>query len=132
MGVGTPPDLLIAIGCGVDMFDCVIPTRLAWQGTAFTSTGRVRVTRGVYRSSDAPLDAACACSTCGTFSRAYLHHLVKCSEPLGPRLLTIHNLHYYLELMREARGAITDGVYAAFARQRLSEMDRHEQFEARA
>jgi queuine tRNA-ribosyltransferase len=130
MGVGTPPDLLVAIGCGVDMFDCVIPTRLAWQGTGFTSTGRVRITRGAHMSSDEPLDAACACSTCRTYTRAYLHHLVKCSEPLGPRLLTIHNLHYYLELMRQARAAIDAGVYAAFAKQKLTEMDRHEHSEA--
>ncbi len=132
MGVGTPPDLLIAIGCGVDMFDCVIPTRLAWQGTAFTSTGRVRLTRGINQVSDEPLDAACACSTCGGFTRAYLHHLMKCSEPLGPRLLTIHNLHYYLDLMRQAREAIGTGTYAAFALQKLSEMDRHEHGKARA
>jgi len=125
MGVGTPPDLLVAIGCGVDMFDCVIPTQLAWQGTAFTSTGRVRITRGVYRDADETLDGACACSTCRGYSRAYLHHLMKCSEPLGPRLLTIHNLHHYLTLMREARDAIDAGVYAAFARRRLAELDRH-------
>ncbi|MES1205836.1 MAG: tRNA guanosine(34) transglycosylase Tgt [Pseudomonadota bacterium] len=126
MGVGTPPDLLFAIGCGVDMFDCVIPSRLAWQGIAFTSTGRVRVTRGPNRDVDGPLDAACGCSTCRRFSRAYLHHLMKCGEPLGPRLLTVHNLWHYLELMREARAAISAGVYAAFARQRLAEIDRHE------
>ena len=132
MGVGTPPDLLIAIGCGVDMFDCVIPTRLAWQGTGFTSTGRVRITRGVHLTSDEPLDATCTCSTCRTFSRAYLHHLLKCSEPLGPRLLTIHNLHYYLDLMRQAREAIDAGVYASFAKQKLAEMDRHEHNEAAA
>ncbi len=126
MGVGTPPDLLFAIGCGVDMFDCVIPTRMAWQGTAFTSTGRLRVTRGVNHHVDEPLDAACVCSTCRDFSRAYLHHLMKCGEPLGPRLLSIHNLHYYLGLMREARDAIDAGVYGAFARKRLEEIDRHE------
>ena len=132
MGVGTPPDLLVAIGCGVDMFDCVIPTRMAWQGTGFTSTGRVRISRGAHQVSDAPLDAACTCSTCRTYTRAYLHHLVKCSEPLGPRLLSIHNLHYYLELMGQARAAIDAGVYAAFAKQKLSEMDRHEHGEAQA
>jgi queuine tRNA-ribosyltransferase len=132
MGVGTPADLLTAIGCGVDMFDCVIPTRLAWQGTAFTSTGRVRVTRGVNSLADRPLDAACRCSTCGTYTRAYLHHLMKCSEPLGPRLLIIHNLHYYLDLMRQARDAIDGGVYAAFSRRRLAEMDRLEHAEVRA
>ena len=126
MGVGMPPDLLFAIGCGVDMFDCVIPTHLAWQGTAFTSTGRVRITRGASHLDDAPLDAACRCSTCRTFSRAYLHHLMKCQEPLGPRLLSIHNVHYYLELMQSARDAIDAGDYAAFARRRLTEIDRHE------
>lgn len=131
MGVGTPPDLLVAMGCGVDMFDCVIPTRMAWQGTAFTSTGRVRISRGAHQASDEPLDATCTCSTCRIYTRAYLHHLVKCSEPLGPRLLTIHNLHHYLDLMRQARAAIDAGVYAAFAKQKLSEIDRHEHGEAR-
>jgi queuine tRNA-ribosyltransferase len=132
MGVGTPPDLLYAMGCGIDMFDCVLPTHLAWQGTAFTSTGRVRITRGPNRLSDEALDARCACSTCRLYTRGYLHHLHKCSEPLGPRLLSIHNLHHYQELMREARAAIDAGDYAAFARQRLAEIDRHEHAQARA
>jgi queuine tRNA-ribosyltransferase len=126
MGVGTPPDLLHAIACGVDMFDCVLPTHLAWQGTAFTSTGRVRISRGVHRSDDGPLDARCTCPTCQGFSRAYLHHLVKCSEPLGPRLLSIHNLHHYQQLMRDARAAIDAGVYGEFARTRGAEIDQHE------
>ncbi len=132
MGVGTPPDLLHAIGCGVDMFDCVLPTHLAWQGTAFTSTGRVRITRGANRLAETALDGRCACPTCATHSRAYLHHLFKCSEPLGPRLLSIHNLHHYLTLMREARAAIDAGVYSAFARERLAEIDRHEHAEVKA
>jgi queuine tRNA-ribosyltransferase len=132
MGVGTPPDILHAIGCGIDMFDCVIPTHLAWQGTAFTSTGRVRITRGVNRLVEDPLDPTCACSTCRTFGRSYLHHLMKCGEPLGPRLLTIHNLHYYLQLMREARDAIDAGAYAAFARERLAQIDHHEHARLRA
>ena len=89
-------------------------------------------TRGPNRLSDEPLDAACACSTCKTFSRAYLHHLMKCGEPLGPRLLSMHNLAHYLELMREARAAIDAGEYAAFARNRLEKIDRHEHAEARA
>jgi queuine tRNA-ribosyltransferase len=126
MGVGTPPDLLEAIGHGVDMFDCVLPTTMAWQGTAFTSTGRVRLTRGEHRASQAPLDSRCGCATCRTYTRGYLHHLVKCKEPLGPRLLSIHNLHHYLELMREARAAIEAGTYGAFARAKLEEFDRHE------
>jgi queuine tRNA-ribosyltransferase len=131
MGVGTPPDLLEAIGEGVDMFDCVLPTTMAWQGTAFASSGRVRLTRGDHRLSEAPLDAECACPTCRTWSRAYLHHLFKCREPLGPRLLSIHNLHHYLDLMRGAREAIDAGRYAAFARERLERLDRHEHDPAR-
>ncbi len=132
MGVGTPPDLLQAIGCGIDMFDCVLPTHLAWQGTGFTSTGRVRITRGAHRMSDEPLDAKCACPTCRRHTRAYLHHLFKCSEPLGPRLLSIHNLNHYLDLMRQAQAAIAAGEYAAFARRKLAEVDRHEHAEALA
>jgi queuine tRNA-ribosyltransferase len=126
MGVGTPPDLLEAIARGVDMFDCVIPTTLAWQGSAFTSRGRVRLTRSEHRLSDGPLDPACACPTCREFSRAYLHHLVKCREPLGPRLLSVHNVHHYLALMRAARQAIDAGRYAAFAKETLAAIDRHE------
>ncbi len=126
MGVGTPPDLLQAILAGVDLFDCVLPTHLAWQGTAFTSTGRVRVVRGPNARSDEPLDSACGCPTCRTASRAYLHHLFKCSEPLGPRLLSVHNLHHYHSLMAEARGAIEAGSYASFAEAKLEAIDRHE------
>jgi len=126
MGVGTPPDILEAIAHGVDMFDCVIPTSLAWQGTAFTSTGRVRITRSEHRLSDAPLDPACGCGTCALHSRGYLHHLFKCKEPLAPRLLSIHNLHHYLDLVRRARVAIEAGRYTAFARETLAAIDRHE------
>jgi queuine tRNA-ribosyltransferase len=131
MGVGTPPDLLHAILAGVDMFDCVLPTHLAWQGTAFTSTGRVRLTRGPNALSDEPLDAACGCPTCRTASRAYLHHLFKCAEPLGPRLLSVHNLHHYHALMAEARRAIEDGSYASFAKTKLEAIDRHEHSDRR-
>jgi queuine tRNA-ribosyltransferase len=131
MGVGTPPDLLHAILAGVDMFDCVLPTHLAWQGTAFTSTGRVRVTRGPNAASDEPLDATCPCSTCTLYTRAYLHHLFKCSEPLGPRLLSMHNLHHYHALMAEARREIEAGTYAAFAQKKLEAIDRHEHSDRR-
>ncbi len=131
MGVGTPPDLLYAMLAGIDMFDCVLPTHLGWQGTGFTSTGRVRITRGPNVTADIPLDAACACSTCARFSRAYLHHLFKCSEPLGPRLLSIHNLHHYQALMAEARAAIEAGNYAQYARQKLDAIDRHEHSDKR-
>ncbi len=126
MGVGTPPDILEAIGQGVDMFDCILPTTLAWQGTAFTSTGRVRLTRSEHRLSETPLDAACGCPTCRLHSRAYLHHLVKCREPLGPRLLSVHNLTHYLDLLRDVRAAIEAGRYGAWARSRLEAIDRHE------
>jgi queuine tRNA-ribosyltransferase len=126
MGVGTPADILEAIGRGVDMFDCVLPTTLAWQGTAFTGTGRVRLTRSDYRLSDAPLDPACACPTCRVHSRGYLHHLLKCREPLAPRLLSLHNVFHYLELMKDARTAIEEGRFGAFQRAKLEAIDRHE------
>jgi queuine tRNA-ribosyltransferase len=126
MGVGTPPDLIEAIAHGVDMFDCVIPTSLAWQGTAFTSGGRVRVTRSELKLSDAPLDPACGCPTCTHHSRGYLHHLMKCKEPLGARLLSIHNLQHYMDLMAAARAAIEQGRYASFAKETLEAIDRHQ------
>lgn len=126
MGVGTPPDILLAIAQGVDMFDCVLPTSLAFQGTAFTSTGRVRLARTEHRLADVPLDAACTCATCRNHPRSYLHHLLKSREALLPRLLALHNLHHYLELMRRARAAIQAGTYAAFLRTTLTAIDRHE------
>jgi queuine tRNA-ribosyltransferase len=126
MGVGTPPDLLEAIAHGVDMFDCIIPTTLAWQGTAFTGTGRVRLTRAEHRLSDLALDPACHCPTCHRHPRGYLHHLMKCREPLGPRLLSVHNLHHYLALMRAARAAIDAGRYGPFLRETMGAIDRHE------
>ena len=126
MGVGTPPEMLLAIAQGVDMFDCVLPTSLAFQGTAFTSTGRVRLPRMEHRLADVPLDANCSCATCRCHPRSYLHHLMKSRESLLPRLLAVHNLHHYLELMRRARAAIQAGNYAAFLRTTLAAIDRHE------
>ncbi len=126
MGVGTPPDLLHAMLAGVDMFDCILPTHLAWQSTAFTSTGRVRLARGANATADVPLDASCECSTCTRFSRAYLHHLFKCGEPLGSRLLSLHNLFYYNSLMETARAKIEAGSYAAWAKATIEAIDRHE------
>jgi queuine tRNA-ribosyltransferase len=131
MGVGTPPDILEAIGQGVDLFDCILPTTLAWQGTAFTSRGRVRLTRSGHRLDEAPLDPACACPTCRLHSRAYLHHLIKCREPLGPRLLSVHNLTHYQDLLHGARRAIEAGAYAAWARETIAALDRHEHDPAR-
>lgn len=114
MGVGTPRDLIESIDRGVDMFDCVLPTRNARNGHLFTSLGTIRIRNGVHRDATAPLDPNCGCYTCTNYSRAYLHHLDKTNEILGSRLNTIHNLAYYLDLMRRARAAIMAGTWAAF------------------
>jgi queuine tRNA-ribosyltransferase len=106
MGVGTPRDLVEAAARGMDMFDCVLPTRNARNGHLFTSDGVVRIRNAKYRDDAAPLDASCACYTCRNYSRAYLHHLDRCGEILAARLHTIHNLHYYQQLMRDLREAI--------------------------
>jgi queuine tRNA-ribosyltransferase len=115
MGVGTPEDLVAGIGMGVDMFDCVMPTRNARNGWLFTRFGDVKIRNARHRDDPRPLDATCECHTCRNVSRAYLHHLQRVDEILGAHLSTIHNLHYYLGLMREAREAIETGAFAAFA-----------------
>jgi queuine tRNA-ribosyltransferase len=117
MGVGTPYDLLHAIGAGVDMFDCVLPTRNARNGQALTWHGRVNIRQARHAEDEAPLDARCQCPVCTVFSRAYLRHLFAAQEMLGPRLITQHNLWFYAELTRAAREAIRAGRYAAFARE---------------
>jgi queuine tRNA-ribosyltransferase len=117
MGVGTPEDLLDGIGAGIDMFDCVMPTRNARNGWLFTSAGDVKIRNSRYRDDTRPLDLACTCHTCTNFTRSYLHHLQRVNEILGARLNTIHNLHYYLDLMRQARAAIEAGEFARFAMQ---------------
>jgi queuine tRNA-ribosyltransferase len=117
MGVGTPEDLLDGIAAGIDMFDCVMPTRNARNGWLFTSRGDVKLRNARYKDDTRPLDLSCACYTCRHFSRAYLHHLQRVNEILGARLNTIHNLHYYLELMRQAREAITEGRFETWSRQ---------------
>jgi queuine tRNA-ribosyltransferase len=106
MGVGFPEDLLAAIRLGVDLFDCVAPTRMGRNGTAFTSGGRVNVRRAEFRSDPAPLDASCDCPLCAQFSRAYIRHLFVADEMLGPRLLSLHNVHFLTSLVRRARDAI--------------------------
>ncbi|NCA70594.1 MAG: tRNA guanosine(34) transglycosylase Tgt [Sphingobacteriia bacterium] len=116
MGVGTPHDILAAVARGIDMFDCVMPTRHARNGDLFTHHGHVRIRNSVHRADEGPLDPLCDCYTCRHYSRAYLHHLDKCKEILGARLQTIHNLHYYQTLMRGLRDAIAAGRYAAFVR----------------
>ena len=114
MGVGTPEDLVASVQCGIDMFDCVMPTRNARNGHLFTATGDIRIRNAEHRASDRPLDEACDCYTCRNYSRAYLHHLDKTNEILGSRLNTWHNLYYYHELMRGLRQAIENGSLAAF------------------
>jgi queuine tRNA-ribosyltransferase len=111
MGVGRPEDLLAAVGQGVDMFDCVMPTRNARNGHLFTSAGVLKIRNARYRADTRPIDDHCACYTCRHYSRAYLKHLHRCNEILGHRLATIHNLHYYQELMRRIRAAIEDGRF---------------------
>ena len=115
MGVGTPSDLLEAVQRGVDMFDCVMPTRNARNGHLFTSQGVIKIRNAAHRHDTGPLDAQCDCYTCENFSRAYLHHLDKCREMLGAQLNTIHNLHYYQRFMQSIRGAIEGGRLADFA-----------------
>lgn len=115
MGVGTPRDLVQAVGRGIDMFDCVMPTRNARNGHLFTSQGVVRIRNARYRTDTAPLDPDCPCETCRNYSRAYLHHLDKCNEILGARLNTIHNVTYYLRLMSRIRAAIEAGNFTSFA-----------------
>jgi queuine tRNA-ribosyltransferase len=111
MGVGTPEDLLRGVELGVDMFDCVLPTRNARNGHAFTSTGVVRIRNARHRDDPMPLDPSCSCYTCRRFSRAYLHHLERCGEMLGAMLMTEHNLHYYHGLMARLRASIETGTF---------------------
>jgi queuine tRNA-ribosyltransferase len=137
MGVGTPEDLVQGVADGVDMFDCVMPTRNARNGTLFTRFGDLKIRNARHKTDHQPLDTTCTCHACagkpagpsgsagaswdaggrGGFSRAYLHHLDRCGEMLGPMLSTIHNLHYYLNLMREIRDALDAGQFAEFRAQ---------------
>ncbi len=114
MGVGTPEDLVESVRRGIDMFDCVMPTRNARNGHLFTTTGVVRIRNSQYELDTRPLDDSCACYTCQNYSRSYLRHLDKCKEILGSRLNTIHNLYYYLKLMENMRGAIENKEFDGF------------------
>ena len=114
MGVGNPTTLVRAVGEGVDMFDCVLPTRTARMGTAFSSTGRMNMRNAKFERDFTSLDHACECYTCKNFTRAYIRHLVKQNEMLGSILLSLHNIHYLLNLMREARTAVLTGTYDEF------------------
>ena len=128
MGVGTPEDLVEGVAAGVDMFDCVMPTRNARNGHMFTRFGDLKIRNARYKTEDAPVDMTCGCYACkgrtmpdgttsGGFSRAYMHHLDRCGEMLGPMLASIHNLHYYLNLMQEVRDALDTGRFAEFVTQ---------------
>jgi len=118
MGVGTPEDLVEGVANGVDLFDCVMPTRNARNGHLFTRFGDLRIRNARYKADARPLDPTCSCHACASgFSRAYLHHLDRCGEMLGPMLATIHNLHYYLNLMREVRAALDEGRFEAWRAQ---------------
>ncbi len=114
MGMGTPPDLLEAVGRGVDLFDCVLPTRNARNGQLFTAGGVVTIKQARYATDPLPADPACACYTCRTFTRAYLRHLFMARELLAYRLLSLHNVHFYLSLMRDVRAAIVAGAFQPF------------------
>ena len=117
MGVGTPEDLVEGVAAGVDMFDCVMPTRNARNGHLFTRFGDLKIRNARHRMDELPIDESCTCTTCRRFSRAYLHHLDRCGEMLGPMLASLHNLHYYLNLMREVREALDAGRFGVFAAQ---------------
>jgi queuine tRNA-ribosyltransferase len=114
MGVGTPEDIVAAVCRGIDLFDCVMPTRHARNGWLFTHQGTVKIRNAAHRTDEGPLDPLCDCYTCRNYSRAYLHHLDRCHEILGSRLNTLHNLHYYQGLMRGLRGAIETGALSAY------------------
>jgi queuine tRNA-ribosyltransferase len=117
MGLGTPPQLLELIARGMDMFDCVLPTRLARNGTAFTSGGTLNLKNAEFTLQKGPIEESCGCPACRDFARGYIRHLIKSEEILGLRLLTMHNLHFYLDLMTRARAAIEDGTFAGFRAQ---------------
>jgi queuine tRNA-ribosyltransferase len=120
MGLGTPPQLIELIARGIDMFDCVLPTRVARTGTAYTAAGSLILRNAEFTSQTGPVEEGCACEACNGYSRAYLRHLLKSQEILGLRLLSIHNLHFYLDLMKRARRAIEDGTFSTFRTQFVS------------
>ncbi|MGO4467072.1 tRNA guanosine(34) transglycosylase Tgt, partial [Pseudoduganella sp. RAF53_2] len=117
MGVGTPEDLVAGVSNGVDMFDCVMPTRNARNGWIFTRFGDIKIKNARYKDDKEPLDPTCSCYACRNFSRAYLHHLHRAQEILGARLNTIHNLHYYLDIMQQMRDALDEDRFPDWVKQ---------------
>ncbi len=120
MGLGTPPQILEMVARGVDLFDCVIPTRLARHGTAFTSSGTINLKNERFKLEKAPIEPGCECHACQCFSKAYIRHLFRAGEILGLRLICLHNLHFYLDLMRKIRASLDHGTFPAFRQQFLS------------
>jgi len=114
MGLGTPAQIVEMVARGIDMFDCVLPTRLARNGTAFTRFGTLNLKNNPYRLDECPIEEECACATCRTFARGYIRHLIKAEEILGLRLITIHNLHFYLNLTQQIRNSIDNGTFPQF------------------
>jgi queuine tRNA-ribosyltransferase len=123
MGVGTPEDLIENIQRGVDMFDCVMPTRNARNGTLFTSFGKINIKGAKHKLSNEPIDATCSCHTCKNYSRGYLNHLFRAKELTYFRLASLHNLHYYITLMREAREAILENNFQKFKKKFYSKRE---------
>lgn len=121
MGVGMPEDILESVGAGIDLFDCVVPTRYGRNGTAFTSAGKLTIRNAPYSRDPAALDKNCQCYCCKNFSRAYLRHLFSCNEILGMRLVSLHNVCFYLELMRQARSAISQDKFREFKKEFLTQ-----------
>ncbi len=117
MGLGTPPQLVELVARGIDMFDCVLPTRLARNGTAFTEAGTINLKNSPYADDQGPIEEGCRCPACADFSRGYIRHLIKLEEILGLRLVTLHNLHFYINLMARIRAAIEEGTFGAFRKQ---------------
>ena len=125
MGVGLPEDIIEAVESGIDMFDCVVPTRYGRNGTAFTSAGKITIRNSPFIEDFTPLDPACSCYTCKNFSRAYLRHLFNVEEILGLRLVSLHNIYFYLELMRKIRKAISQDRFLEFKKEFLSKYNAH-------
>jgi queuine tRNA-ribosyltransferase len=121
MGLGTPPQLLEMVARGIDMFDCVLPTRLARNGTAFITTGTMNLKNAEFALDKRPIEENCACSTCREFTRGYIRHLIKAEEILGLRLITLHNLHFYLDLMSRARQEVEGGTFDQFRKAFVAE-----------
>lgn len=129
MGLGTPAQIIEMVARGIDMFDCVLPTRLARNGTAFTALGTINLKNNPFRTDQRPIEEGCGCSTCRHFRRGYIRHLIKAEEILGLRLITVHNLHFYLNLMQQIRDALDHGTFAQFRKDFVAKYPRYDKEE---